>query len=198
MPFPLALSLSLSPCFSWSSSRFYLCRSLFHSFSWFLFWPWDNICYFVLGKNSSGENKKLKCFDFGEFLAFSFIVWIHKTLFFNLLIGFKLKKGDGGRNVCVKHHCKKCNFRALSDVGWPVSTAVVFISLLRVSDNHKFQIGIQAPVDESKTFFLVYSEMVQSAMVFCVEFHKFILKCNYFVEITNTKFSWNSLQIERK
>lgn len=55
--------------------------------------------------------------------------------------------------LCVKHHCKKCNFRALSDVGWPVPTAVVFISLLRVSDNHKFQIGIQAPVDESKTFF---------------------------------------------
>lgn len=94
-------SLSLLPCSSWSSSRFYLCRSLFHSFSWFLFLPWDNICYFVLGKNSSGENKKLKCFDFGEFLAFSFIVGIHKTLFFNLLIGFKLKKGDGGRNVCV-------------------------------------------------------------------------------------------------
>lgn len=141
-------SLSLFLCFSWSFYRFNLCRSLFHSFFWFLFLPWDNICYFVLEKNSSGENKKLKCFDFGEILAFSFIVWIYKTLFFNLLIGFKLEKRRwaGGE---VKHNCKKCNFRALSDVGWPVPTAVVFISLLRVSDNHKFQIGIQAPVDES-------------------------------------------------
>lgn len=158
MPFPLGPSFSRSLCFSWSFHRFYLCRSLFHSFFWFLFLPWDNICCFVLEKIPVVKIKNSSV-DFGEFLAFSFIVWIYKTLFFNLLIGFKMKKTNGD--------CKKCNFCAISDVGWLVPTAVVFIPLLRVSDNHKFQIVIPAPADERKTFFWSTSKLYREPWCLC-------------------------------
>lgn len=117
--------------FSWLTEQYHLCSASYafstcfltlfvsllvirllqpcYSFFWFLLCHGVIFVVSCLIKNYSGKNETVKCFDFGEF---SFIVWIYKTLFFNLLIGFKMNKkiwnDDGEENLCMYDIVRVC------------------------------------------------------------------------------------------